>query len=61
MSILPYQIGCPHCDSAKNWHAKMNDDINEIARLSPGRDIVIGITINAEDVPTCREHLESDD
>ncbi len=59
MIDLPYQDGCKYCDQVKAWRRAVDKAVQEATENHP--DFMIGITWNAEDVPTCPIHLTCDD
>ena len=57
---LPYHDGCPACEAARAYWKRIDDGVQAVAQHATG-DVVVGVTINAEDVPQCPDHLSFDD
>jgi hypothetical protein len=56
--MMPYRDDCPNCAAVRAYWSGIDEHIRTVAR-NTSIDTVLGITINAEEVPMCNEHLET--
>lgn len=60
---LPYRDGCPNCEASRAYWRSVDDAAKRTEEAAmrvgvPLQRVMVGITINAEDVPQCPEHLD---
>ena len=60
MSLMPYHPGCPKCDAVRDYFRQIDLAVDESVPRRGG-PFMVGMTINAADIPRCQEHLEYDD
>lgn len=63
--LAPYRDGCPCCDVARAWWRNIDEGVKDaedraVANGATPGNVLVSVTINAKDVPTCPEHLEDD-
>ena len=61
--LTPYHDGCPRCDAAREYWQSIADGVKDaedraVAHGATPGNVLVSVTISAEDVPTCPEHLE---
>ena len=60
-----YRDGCPRCAAVRAYWRSIDAGVKDAEDCAvtngatPG-NVLVSVTINAEDVPTCPEHLEDD-
>ena len=60
MTLMPYKPGCPKCEAVRDYFRRIDRAVDESVPRR-GAPFMVGVTINAADVPRCPKHLEQDD
>jgi hypothetical protein len=60
MTMMPYEPGCPECDTVREYFRRIDRAVEESIPKTGG-PFLVGITFSAADIPTCRKHLGSED
>lgn len=57
MISMPYKPGCAKCDAVRDYFRRINRAVDESVPRRGG-PFMVGVTLDAAEVPMCPEHLE---